>query len=78
LPTVLREGPYRVFFYSDDRHEPPHVHVERDEGRAKFWLNPVQLHDSARFGRIELGRIQRLVTDRAALLRKAWDDFFTD
>ena len=23
--------------------EPPHIHVERDDLSAKFWLNPVQL-----------------------------------
>ena len=40
MPTVLRRGPYRFFFYSSDRAEPPHVHVERDENLAKFWLDP--------------------------------------
>jgi hypothetical protein len=40
--------------------------------------NATRAERSSGFGRIELGRIQRLVTDRAALLRKAWDDFFTD
>lgn len=40
MPTVLRLGPYRFFFYSVDRGEPPHVHVRRDRGTAKFWLDP--------------------------------------
>jgi len=31
LPTVLRSGPYRFFFYMADRHERPHVHVVRDD-----------------------------------------------
>jgi hypothetical protein len=26
-PTVLREGPYRFFFFSSDRGEPRHIHV---------------------------------------------------
>jgi hypothetical protein len=39
MPTVLRSGPYRFFFYSSDGPEPPHVHVERDAGRVKFWLD---------------------------------------
>lgn len=30
MPTVLRVGPYRFFFYAGDRSEPAHVHVERD------------------------------------------------
>jgi hypothetical protein len=38
MPTVLRSGPYRFFFYSADREEPRHVHVARGEARAKFWL----------------------------------------
>jgi len=38
MPSVLRSGPYRFFFYSGDGDEPPHVHVERDDNTAKFWL----------------------------------------
>jgi hypothetical protein len=40
MPTVLRSGPYRFFFYAGDGSEPPHVHVERDDSEAKFWLGP--------------------------------------
>jgi hypothetical protein len=36
MPTVLRLGPYRFFFYAGDGVEPPHVHVERDDDTAKF------------------------------------------
>jgi len=36
LPTVLRSGPYRFFFYSADRDEPPHVHVEHQGDIAQF------------------------------------------
>ena len=31
MPTVIRSGPYRFFFYAGDRDESPHVHVERDD-----------------------------------------------
>ena len=47
MPTVLRVGPFRFFFYAGDGGEPPHVHVERDEGEAKFWLDPVRLGAAA-------------------------------
>ena len=43
MPTVLQSGPYRVYFYSHDLGEPPHVHVDRDDLSAKFWLNLVAL-----------------------------------
>ena len=42
MPTVLNiPGPYRLFFYSFDCHEPPHVHVRRERMVCKFWLAPV-------------------------------------
>ena len=43
MPTILRQGPYRFFFYAGDRDEPVHVHVERDDSIAKFWLDPLRL-----------------------------------
>jgi hypothetical protein len=41
MPTVLRIGPYRFYFVSHDMDEPPHVHVDRDDESAKFWLAAV-------------------------------------
>jgi hypothetical protein len=52
MPTVLRAGPYRFLFYSDDSGEPPHVHVERDDNSAKFWLNPIRLQNSGASSRL--------------------------
>ena len=46
MPTVFRNGPYRLFFYGSDRDEFPHVHVERDDDKAKLWLDPVRLQSS--------------------------------
>ena len=43
MPTVLRAGPYRVYWYSHEPNEPPHVHIDRDDLSAKFWLSPVTL-----------------------------------
>jgi len=76
MPTVLREGPYRLFFYSADMHEPPHIHVERERFRAKFWLDPVRLVDSGGFTRAEVVRIQRLVAANATDMIEAWHEFF--
>jgi hypothetical protein len=76
MPTVLRVGPLRFFFYSNEAGEPPHVHVQRDLALAKFWLAPVALASSTRFGGHELRRIERIVNERAEQLREAWNDFF--
>ncbi len=62
IPTVLRSGPYRVFFYAGDKDEPPHVHVERDDCEAKFWLEPILLERSHGFSRKENRHIQGRTT----------------
>jgi hypothetical protein len=77
VPTIHREGPYRFFFYSADRNEPPHVHLERDIQRAKFWLDPVRLARSSRFGAAELQHLERLVIAQEQLFLRAWNEYFT-
>ena len=78
LPTVHREGPYRFYFYSGDRHEPPHVHVEREANEAKFWLEPVGLAGSRGFNGTELRRLERIVVKQAKGFLRAWHEHFTD
>jgi hypothetical protein len=76
VPTVLRSGPYRFFFYAGDRDEPQHIHVERDDRIAKFWLDPVRLQSSGGFTRVEIARIEKVVTDRRFELMEAWNEYF--
>lgn len=63
MPTVLRLGPYRIYFYSHETTEPPHVHVDRDEYSAKFWLEPVGLARNFGFSAHELNRVQFIVSE---------------
>ena len=76
MPTVLRVGPYRFYFYAGDRDEPPHVHVEREDKIAKFWLDPMRLQSSGGFSRTEIGRIQRLVREHREEIVEAWNEYF--
>ena len=76
MPTVLRHGPHRFFFYASDRDEPPHVHVERDDKVAKFWLSPVRLERSGGFSRREINRIQDLVETNVEALLRSWNEYF--
>lgn len=72
MPTVLREGPYRLYFHSHEPNEPPHVHVDRDDESAKFWLSPVALARNVGFRAHELREIERLVAGEQQLLLEAW------
>ena len=57
MATVLGYGPYRFFFYAGDRDEPQHIHVERDDDVAKFWLDPIRLQSNGGFSRKEINRM---------------------
>ena len=76
MPTVLREGPYRFFFFAGEGDEPPHVHVERDDRVAKFWLDPVRLKRSGRFTRSELAQVRAIIVARRERLVEAWNEYF--
>lgn len=76
MPTVLRVGPYRFFFVSLDRDEPPHIHVRREDMVAKFWLDPVALQQTGGFNRTELNSIAKLVQAHRAALLEGWYEFF--
>ena len=78
MPTVLISGPYRFFFYSGDRDEPPHIHVERERNKAKLWLDPVRLQNSKGFSQSEINRIQRLVEENRERFLRRWNEFFSD
>jgi len=77
-PTVLRSGPYRFFFFSNEAGEPRHIHVQRERLLAKFWLDPVCLARSTGFTPRELRRIEGIVAEHAAALREAWNEHFSD
>lgn len=77
MPTVLRIGPYRFFFYSNENNEPAHIHVQRERALAKFWLKPVALASSAGFPAQELTKLSRLVQENAATFTEAWNEFFS-
>jgi Domain of unknown function (DUF4160) len=76
MPTVLRVGPYRFYFYASDAPEPPHVHVKRDDAEAKFWLSPVRYERGRGFAQHELRRIEQIVINHQQRLLEIWNEFF--
>ncbi|MGH9815083.1 MAG: DUF4160 domain-containing protein [Candidatus Acidiferrales bacterium] len=76
MPTVLRAGPYRFHFYSHEPNEPPHIHAERDDCAAKFWLEPISLAVNYGFASHELGRIQSIIEGNLQALLEEWNGYF--
>lgn len=76
MPTVLRSGPYRLYFYSHEPNEPPHIHVDRDQRTAKFWLTPVALARNLGFTPRELKQLETLIQENRQQLFEAWNEHF--
>lgn len=76
MPTIARSGPYRIFFFSNEGTEPPHVHVQREASLAKFWLDPVALAAATGFSARELKDLERLVVENRYTCLEAWNEFF--
>jgi hypothetical protein len=76
MPTVLRIGPYRFYFYSHEPNEPPHVHVDKDSSSAKFWLKKIALAANMGFSKKELNELLKLVAEHQKLLMDEWYGYF--
>jgi hypothetical protein len=76
VPTVLREDGFRFFFFSNEGTEPPHIHVERDDTYAKFWLDPIELAYSTGMKPRDLKRARILVVRHSELFKERWREHF--
>jgi hypothetical protein len=76
MPTILRVGPYRFYFYSHEPGEAPHVHIDRDRLSAKFWIQNPSLARNSGFSGSELNRLLKLVRMNQTHLAEAWHEYF--
>jgi hypothetical protein len=76
MPTAMRLGKFRFFFFSNEGDEPRHIHVESGSAYAKFWLEPVDLAKSVGYKNNELAELRRIIEDRRLLLKARWDAHF--
>ena len=40
MPTILLIAGWRLYFWSNEKYEPMHIHAEKGEMECKFWLDP--------------------------------------
>lgn len=79
MPVVFRHKGYRFFFYSNEGspREPIHIHVEKDEVDAKFWLWPVVVvayNDG--FNARSLRDLTEIVSNRRQHITNVWNEYF--
>lgn len=76
MPTALKIGKFRFFFFSNERMEPIHIHVESDDKYAKFWLDPVMISKSIGYSTKELKEIRKLILENSITLKEKWYEHF--
>ncbi len=76
MPAIGDIGPYKLYFYSAEGSEPPHVHVRRGRATAKYWLTPVRLATSRHIPDHELRSLRKIVEDNEERIMEAWNEHF--
>ena len=76
MPTVLRIKGYRFFFFSNEGKEPIHIHIERAESYAKFWLDPVRIAIGFGFSSNELNELHSIIEEYQDQIVEKWDEYF--
>ena len=76
MPTVMRIGRFRFYFFSNESQEPAHIHIKAGSDEAKIWLDPVSLAANHGFRSHELTEIESLVEQHRTDFLEAWNDHF--
>ena len=75
-PTLFRAGGFRFYFFSREESR-MHVHVQGQNGEAKFWLEPaIELALHTGLSRHEIGEALHLVQEHEHDIRDAWRKHF--
>jgi len=73
MPTVLRVGQFRFHFYSDEKDEPPHIHVRAPDSECKFWLAPIALAKNRGLSPHVLRDIERIIYEHEDFLKSQYN-----
>jgi hypothetical protein len=76
MPTVLRVDGFRFYFYSHETKEPSHIHVDKGNNSAKFWIEPVSLARNIGYNAKELKTLQNIVEENQSFMLEKWNGYF--
>jgi len=77
MPTVLRIDGYRFFFFSDE-HMPQHIHIEKADSYVRVVLDTLEVTDSYKISKKEIGKLVKLVEENQEELKGAWNEYFKE
>ncbi len=79
MPAILEILGWRLFFYSNERNEPIHVHARKAEAECKYWID-VEDFDIIEACAFNLGpkdrrQIRKIIFDHFDYIVEQWDEF---
>lgn len=78
MPTVLRIEGFRFYFFAGDAGEPAHVHVSKNDGYGKVWLEPnIKVQELVGFKSKEEKKVLGIVENYSEKLKKSWYEYFS-
>jgi hypothetical protein len=79
MPTILMILGWRLFFYSNERQEPIHIHCRKGDLECKFWLNSetFEIQEAFAFNMSSKDKreIRKIIFEHFVYIEEQWDEF---
>jgi hypothetical protein len=80
MPTILLIAGWRIFFYSNENHEPIHIHAEKADMEIKFWIDienfEIKEAFSFNFSPQAKREIKKIIYEHFEYIVSEWYKFF--
>jgi hypothetical protein len=76
MPTVIIVRGFRFYFFSNENNEPVHIHVEKGNASAKWWMNPILENYSYGFSPKDRKVIKGIITEHKDTIKNKWNEHF--
>ena len=79
MPTILEIAGWRLFFYSNEKNEPMHIHARKAEMECKYWLDEkiYEIVEAYAYSLKAKDRreIRRIIFDHFDYIVDKWNEF---
>jgi hypothetical protein len=79
MPTILAVFGWRFFFYANERNEPIHIHCQKGDADAKYWLDVERfdLHEAHSYKMSVADRriVRRIIFGHFDYIVEQWNEF---
>jgi len=75
MPTLFVRHGYRFHFFSNERNEPPHIHITGNGGEMKVWIPSLRIDFSFGLSPAEQRRVMTVVKENLDFIEEKWNEF---